>query len=136
MVKVVMVLLVAVLACAVGAKLWYEASSEPVAGPVNEPWSQERMQFVTWNNARWTAWIRNGDFEQLPQNVGKWSRHASPSIAFSDWEGQPWQAKIDGDEFLLARRGDWNGSVEHASAIRYRDWAGRNQLRTVAQLRR
>jgi hypothetical protein len=44
--------------------------------------------------------------------------------------------KIDGDQFLLAHRGDWKGRIERASAVRYRDWRGHPQLRTVAQLRR
>ena len=38
------------------------------------------------------------------------------SLAFTDWEGKPWQAKIDGQQFLLAHRGDWKGRIERASA--------------------
>ena len=63
------------------------------------------------------------------------SRH-QVSLAFIDGQGQPWQAKIDGQQFLLAHRGNWQGRIERAGAVRYRDWRGNAQLRTVAQLRR
>ena len=82
------------------------------------------------------GWIRDGAFEQIPENDRKWSRHWNVSLAYTDWEGEPWQVKIDGEEFLLAYRGDWNGPIKRASAIRYRDWAGDKKLRTVVQLRR
>ena len=94
------------------------------------------MEFVAWNSEEWTAWINDDAFEQLPQNDGKWSRHSNPSLAYTDWDGEKWQAKIEGEEFLLAHHGNWQGPVERAEAIQYRDWKGRNQLRTVAQLRR
>jgi hypothetical protein len=94
------------------------------------------MEFVAWNGEKWTAWIRDGAFEQRPSNEGQWSRHANASLAFIDWEGRPWQSKIDGDTLLLAYRGDWKGPTERVTAIRYRDWNGENQLRTPAQLRR
>jgi hypothetical protein len=94
------------------------------------------MQFVAWNGARWTAWIRDETFEHVPQDPSRWSRHSNRSLAFIDWEGGPWQAKIDGEEFVLAHRGDWQEPTERATAIRYRDWTGKQQVRTVAQLRR
>ena len=94
------------------------------------------MEFVSWNGQRWLTWVHDGAFEQIPQDDKNWSRHSNPTLAFTDWEGEPWQAKIDGDEFLLAHRGEWEGLVERSHAIRYRDWAGTNQLRTVVQLRR
>ena len=31
---------------------------------------------------------------------------------------------------------DWNGSTERVAALRYRDWKGENQLRTLGQLAR
>jgi broad specificity phosphatase PhoE len=33
-------------------------------------------------------------------------------------------------------RGDWQGPVDRSTAIRYRDWSGSNQLRTVSELKR
>jgi hypothetical protein len=57
-------------------------------------------------------------------------------LAFIDWNGTPAQAKIEGEAFLIAHRGDWNGSIQRESALRYRDWAGENRLRTVKQLQR
>lgn len=104
--------------------------------PGNAAWAQDRMEFVAWNNKRWTAWIHDGAFEQLPEDTANWSRHANPRIAYFDWDGEAFQAKIDGNSFLLARHGDWGGAVEVSEAIRYRDWSGNNQLRTVAELRR
>lgn len=136
MVKGILGLVAGVLAAIVAANLAFEATANVGRQPINEPWAQGRMEFVAWNDERWTAWVVGGDFTQLPENEGKWSRHASPSVAFTDWAGEMWQAKIDGDVFLLAYRGDWNGSIERSDAIRYRDWAGNNQLRTVTQLRR
>lgn len=134
--KVILGLVAAVLVTIVAAQLAYNANPNSHGQPGNQAWAQNQMEFVAWNNERWTSWIRGDKFEQLPQNSAKWSRHSNTSLAFIDWEGEAWQAKIDDDEFLLAHRGDWNGTIERASAIHYRDWTGNNQLRTVAQLRR
>ncbi len=134
--KVVLGLSAIFLAAVVAAKLSYEATVHTGAGPGNQPWAQNTLEFVTWNGEKWTAWIRDDSFELLPQNEVQWSRHVNSSLAFIDWEGSPWQAKIDSDAFLLAHRGEWHGAHERVTAIRYRDWTGENQLRTVAQLRR
>lgn len=134
--KGAVVVLLAFLAAVIAAQLAYRANPNSHGNPGNDPWAQHTMQFVAWNDEKWTAWIRGNKFEQSPQNTKKWSRHANGSIAFIDWDGQAWQAKIDDGVFLLAHRGDWSGAIERASAIRYRDWTGNNQLRTVAQLRR
>ena len=134
--KVVLVLLAAMLAAIVAAKVAYEFTTDIGSEPVQQPWTQNSMEFVAWNNEKWTAWIRASSFEQLPQDDGNWSRHSNASIAFTDWAGDRWQAKIEGDKFLLAHQGDWAGPIERADAIHYRDWAGKNQLRTVLQLRR
>ncbi len=136
MAKVVLVLLAALLAAIIAAKLLFNFTSYTGDEPVQRPWTQNKMDFVAWNGEEWTAWIRGDLFEQLPQDDKNWSRHSNGSIAFTAWDGGTWQAKIDGDEFILAHRGEWEGPVDRAEAIRYRDWAGRNQLRTVAQLRR
>ncbi len=129
-------LIAAVLATVVAARLAFEATVNTGSEPVNQPWAQGTMQFVTWNNEKWSAWIREDTFEQVPQNTDKWSRHSNASLAYIDWEGRAWQAKVDGDDFLLALRGDWAGATERAAAIRYRDWQGNNKLRTTVQLRR
>lgn len=118
------------------AKTTFLATSEDVADDGRKAWAQNRMEFVAWNNERWTAWIHEDSFEQLPENTNKWSRHANTTIAFMDWDGEPWQAKVAGDQFELAHRGDWQGEVQSSAAIRYRDWQGKPQLRTVDQLRR
>jgi len=136
MIKVVLGLLAAALVTVVAAKVAFEVTTYTGAEPANRPWAQSTMQFVAWNGEKWTAWIRDGAFEQRPQNEVQWSRHANPSLAFIDWEGRSWQAKIDGDALLLAYRGDWKGAAKRATAIRYRDWKGENQLRTLAQLQR
>ena len=136
MYKVGFSLIAAVLATVVTAKLAFEATVNTGSEPVNQPWAQDTMQFVSWNHEKWSAWIRDETFEQLPQKSEKWHRHNNPSLAFIDWNGEAWQAKISGDEFLLAHRGDWAGATERAEAIRYRDWQGNNKLRTTRQLRR
>lgn len=136
MFKIVMILVAAVLAAVLAAKLTFDATAYAGSEPANAPWTQGTMEFVAWNGDKWTTWIHAGKFEQVPQDRVNWSRHANPSLAYSDWEGHPWQAKIDGEEFLLAPNGDWDGPVERSAAIKYRDWAGRNRLRTVAQLQR
>ncbi len=120
----------------VAAQYAYRVSVDPGDEPVNEPWAQNKMEFVAWNSDQWTAWIHDGAFEQIPQNAGKWSRHSNPSIAFTGWDGEAWQAKIDGDMFLIAHQGNWQDAVDTADAIRYRDWSGHNQIRTVAELNR
>jgi hypothetical protein len=134
--RAVAVLLGAILAAAVGAKLLYNAAVHAGSEPAAPPWGQDRMEFIAWNEERWTAWINGERFVLAPRAPGKWRRHANATLAFLDWDGEPWQAKIDNGEFLLARRGDWKGRTERASALRYRDWHGRRQLRTVAQLTR
>lgn len=136
MFKIFLILTTAVLAVILAAKLTFDAVSYSGSQPVNQPWARGTMEFVAWNGEQWTSWIRAGVFEQIPQDSEAWSRHANASIAYTDWDGRMWQAKIDGEEFLLAFHGDWEGSVERSGAIRYRDWTGMNQLRTVAQLRR
>lgn len=132
--KVTLGVAAALLATVVGAKLAYEATVYSSGVPGNQPWAQNTMEFVAWNGEKWTAWIRDGAFEQRPQNEPRWSPHTNVSVAFVAWDGGPWQAKVDGDAFLLAGRGDWNGSTERVAAIRYRDWNGKNQLRTLTQL--
>ncbi len=127
---------VVLLAPVLAAKLAFNLSSHSGAEPVNAPYAQNSMEFVTWNGEEWTGWIREGNFEHRPQNEANWGQHASPSLAFIDWEGTPWQVKIDGESFILAEHGDWLGHTEHGTAIRYRDWQGNNQLRTLAQLQR
>jgi hypothetical protein len=136
MVKVGLGLLAAFVVTIAAAGLAFDATVATGSAPVNEPWAQHQMEFVAWNGERWRAWIRDDAFEQLPHNNKKWSRHANPSLAFTGWDGKAWQAKVDGEEFLLAYRGNWKGTIERATAIRYRDWAGNNDLRTVVQLRR
>lgn len=135
--KVLVALTVAFVATVVAAKLAFEATVRTDSTEsTHPPWAQHEMEFVAWNNGKWTAWIRNGEFELAPQDTGNWSRHANSTIAFIDWSGEPWQARMDGEMFVLAYRGDWKGATERANAIRYRDWSGENQLRTVAQLAR
>ncbi len=131
---VILGLLVAFVAAAAAARLTVEVTSGGPAGPVNEPWAQDRMEFVAWNGEKWTAWIREGEFELVPEDTGNWSRHSNDTLAFVDWNGEHWQAKVDDQAFELARRGNWQDDTQRAQAIRYRDWSGRNQLRTVDQL--
>jgi hypothetical protein len=129
-------LLVAFLIAIAAAKFAYSVTVESGGEPADAPWSQDKMEFVAWNEGKWTAWIRGGSFELDPQNTGNWSRHSNPSIAYIDWDGEARQAKIEGNEFVLARRGNWAEAVERSEAIRYRDWSGNNQLRTVPDLQR
>ncbi len=130
-------LVAALLASILLAYVAYRASSPAAAKvPGNKPWASAQMEFVTWNSNAWTAWIRGGAFELIPQDTRNWHRHSNPSLAFIGWDGEPWQAKIDGQTFLLAHRGNWSGPTQRASAIRYRDWRGDKQLRTVSQLAR
>ena len=136
MFKLFLSLTAAVLVVVLAAKFTFNATANSGSEPINQPWVQDKMEFVAWNGEKWTAWVHAGRFEQLPQDTQAWSRHANISIAFTDWEGGLWQAKIDDDDFLLAHHGDWEGPVERSEAIKYRDWTGRNQLRTLAQLRR
>ena len=136
MIKVVLGLLAAVLATILGARLAYDATAYTGAEPANQPWAQNTMEFVAWNGEKWTAWIRDGTFEQRPQNDTRWSSHANTSLAFIGWEGRPWQVKFDSDTLVLAHRGDWKGATRRITAIRYRDWKGENQLRTLTQLKR
>jgi hypothetical protein len=118
------------------AQFAFQLTDKEGTGPGKEAWASDRMEFVAWNRERWTAWIHDGAFEQLPEDRANWNRHANQSIAYVNWDGESYQAKIDGDNFLLARHGDWVGDIEVADAIRYRDWSGNKQLRTVTELRR
>jgi hypothetical protein len=133
-VKFVAGIALALVAAIVGARFAYEAGSAPEAGPANQPWATDRMEFLAWNGARWTAWVRDGQFELVPQNSRNWHRHSNPTIALIDWDGDALQAKIQGGEFLLAHHGEWHGQAERSAVIRYRDWDGNRKLRTVEQL--
>ncbi len=136
MTKTIFGLIVSVLVVILAAKITYNLKTDHGDAPANKAWAQNEMQFVAWNNEKWTAWVHDGAFELAPQNTDTWSRHSNMSLAFTGWHGESWQAKIEGDTFLLAFRGNWQGTVEQADAIRFRDWSGNNQLRTVAQLQR
>ena len=134
--KVLFSLLAAFMVTILAARLAFNATADTDQAPAEQPWAQNKMEFVTWNGERWTAWVRDGAFEHVPQNSSRWSRHSNSSLAFIGWEGEAWQAKIDGEEFVLAHHGDWHEPTERAIAIRYRDWSGEHQLRALAQLRR
>jgi hypothetical protein len=134
--KVFLALLAAFLATVAAARIAFEATAPEPARPVAEPWAQDRMEFLAWNEARWTGWVRDGRFELVPEDTDRWSRHANPTLAFVGWDGERWQAKLDGDAFVLARRGNWERASERSDAIRYLDWLGRQQIRTVEQLAR
>ena len=134
--KVGAVLFVAFLVVIAAARFAYTVSSDTGSGAVQQAWAQNRIEFVTWNNNKWTTWIHDGAFELSPEDSDNWSRHANDSIAFFDWQGASWQAKIDGDVFLLAPQGNWEGEIVRTQAIRYRDWSGNNQLRTIADINR
>ncbi|MFQ5609894.1 MAG: hypothetical protein ACE5F8_06450 [Woeseiaceae bacterium] len=130
------VLFLAILATIVAAKLLFEYTVATGSAPENHPWSNNKMEFVAWNNERWTGTVRDGVFELIPLNTKDWSRHSKATLAYVDWRGEPWQARVDGDAFLLAYRGDWSGKTVRANAIQYRDWQDSEQLRTVSQLTR
>ena len=134
--KVSLSLITAVLVAILAARIAYNLNTSYDDAPVNKAWAQNEMQFVAWNNEKWTAWIHDGAFELAPQNTSLWSRHSNISLAFTDWHGEAWQAKIEDGVFLLAFKGDWQGAIERSEAIRFRDWSGNNQLRTVAELQR
>jgi len=136
MTKIVLGILAAAICTIVGAKLAFEATTHTTPHAVNEAWAQNKMEFVAWNGNRWTAWIRDGAFEHRPQEEGNWHPHSNSTLAFIDWNGAPAQAKVEGDKFLIAHHGDWNGPIEQESALHYRDWTGENRLRTVKQLQR
>ena len=108
MFKIVLTIAAAVLATIFVAKLTFDANSYTGSEPSNQPWAQETMKFVSWNDERWTAWIRSGKFEQSPQDTDKWSRHANASIAYTDWEGGMWQAKIEGFHPMRDGQGTFN----------------------------
>lgn len=126
----------AFLAAIAAAQFAYQATEKENGAHGNEAWAQDRMEFVSWNNERWTAWVHDDAFEKLPADDAKWHRHANRFIAYVDWDGEEYQARVAADGFLLARHGDWDGDVEISDAIRYRDWTGTKQIRTIAELRR
>lgn len=136
MTKPLLVILAALLLTIAAARFAFHLNSDAGDGPDDAAWAQNRMEFTAWNDEKWTAWINDGAFEQTPHNSRKWSRHSNASIAFTNWQGEAWQAKIDGNEFLLAFQGNWQGPVERAEAIRYRDWSGKHQIRTIRDLQR
>ena len=136
MAKIFVGLLAAILVAIAAAKFAYSVSTDTGDEPAQRAWAQNKIEFVTWNNEKWTAWIHDGAFELSPEDKNNWSRHSNASIAFTNWQGESWQAKIDGDSFLLASQGDWQGDVERTAAIHYLDWNGNKQLRTVAVLQR
>ena len=136
MIKALALILAALLTAAIAARFVHIATASRVVAPAPQPWSQQRMEIVAWNDSQWTVWVRDGRFELAPREEGEWRRHANTTIAFRDWRGAPWQAKLDDGRFLLAPRGDWRARSVRADALRYRDWYGEPQLRTVAQLDR
>jgi len=81
--KVLLGLLAAVLVVIAAARFAYSVSTDPGEEPVNEAWAQDKMEFVTWNSEKWSAWVHAGAFRQVPQNTDAWSRHSNASLAFT-----------------------------------------------------
>ena len=61
-------LMAAVLATVIAARLAFEATVNTGSEPVNQPWAQHTMQFVTWNQEKWSAWIRDAQQALLHAN--------------------------------------------------------------------
>ena len=131
--KIVLGILAAAFCTIVAAKLAYDASAHPSEARLNEPWAQNRMEFVAWNGNNWTAWIRDESFEHRPQHEGTWHPHANPTLSYINWDGEPTKATIEGETFVVAPHGM---DSSRQDAIRYRDWDGENRLRTYNQLQR
>lgn len=55
MARVLTGFLAAVLLIIVAAKFASNMSMDTGDEPVNEAWAQQEMEFVTWNDGRWTA---------------------------------------------------------------------------------
>ncbi|MCG8435142.1 MAG: hypothetical protein MJA83_14035, partial [Gammaproteobacteria bacterium] len=87
----------AFLVAVAAAQIAYQLTDKEGDGPGNEAWAHDRMEFIAWNNERWTAWVSDDAFEQAPQDAANWHRHSKASIAYVDWDGESYQAKIDGD---------------------------------------
>lgn len=136
MAKAMLGFIIAVLLTITAAGIAYDIKVGQGVEPGNVAYAHNKMEFISWNKQKWTTWIHGDTFEQTPENTGNWSRHSNKTIAFTDWDGEHWQAKIDSGEFLLAYRGNWQGPLERSAAIRYRDWSGNKQIRTVADIRR
>jgi hypothetical protein len=134
--KSLLALAVLFVATIVGSSLAFDLKTASTHETGSEPWALQRMEFVSWNNDRWTAWVQGDSFEHTPEESGYWHRHSNPSLAFIDWDGEPWQAKVAEESFILAHRGDWDMPTEAVSALRYIDWSGEKQIRTLAQLSR
>ena len=118
MAKVVLSSLAAVLAAIFAARVLYNTTAETDIEPIPRPWAQHAMEFVTWNDERWTAWIRKDKFELLPREEGRWQRHTNVSLAFIDWQGQPWRrptarATLPGIAGRCSEdsRADWRSSI-------------------------
>ena len=79
MAKALLGLLAAFLATIGAARVAFELTRERTEGPIHEPWALGTMEYVAWNGEQWTAWIRDGSFEQTPQDTIDWHRHAKPS---------------------------------------------------------
>jgi hypothetical protein len=134
--KGLLALAVLFVATIVGSSLAFDLKTASTREAGSEPWALQRMEFVSWNNDRWTAWVKDDSFEHTPEESGYWHRHSNASLAFIDWDGELWQAKVAEESFILAHRGDWNMPTESVSALRYLDWSGEKQIRTLAQLSR
>ena len=135
-VKAIIGLIVAFALSVMGARLAFEASGPDEASSTAAPWAQNKMEFIAWNGQRWTAWLRDGNFELTPENEGNWHRHANSSIAYIGWGGEPIQARLHGEQFQIAHRGEWHAAVEEVEAIHYIDWSGVRRVRSVEQLTR
>ena len=55
MAKVLLGLFAAMLVVIAAARFAYSASTDPGEEPVNEAWAQGKMEFVTWNNEKWSC---------------------------------------------------------------------------------
>ena len=66
--KALLGLCAAVAATIIAANIAYNATANTATEPVNEPWAQDRMEFLAWNGQKWTGWIRGNEFEQTPAN--------------------------------------------------------------------
>ena len=77
--KVVLALLTAVLLTIAAAKFTFEVRAHQGVEPGNEAWANSKMEFVSWNQQKWTAWIREDIFSKRIDHVPAPRRSATPT---------------------------------------------------------
>ena len=97
-------------------KFWLHAPS----GDFSKAHRDQIINYITWNNTKWTAKVQNGVFIHAPN--GDFSKaHKDDIINYITWNNTKWTAKVQNGVFIHAPNGDFS-KAHKDDIINYITW--------------